>query len=555
MTDRLLEDGVRLFADAADKLLGRGGAASAHAVLGRRLNTQSCKLGQGARDRRQATLEALARRRQGPPPVAGGRLAVDRRRRGRVARLADIVDEQLERVDQLDAFAAGRAARGLHRRRCCSAWAARASAPRCWRRPSARSPGLPRLHVLDSTDPAQLRGVEDADRPQRDTLFIVSSKSGTHARAEHPQALFLRASRAGARRRTRPAAHSSRSPIPARRSRRSRERSASAASSSARRASAAATRCCRDFGLVPAAAIGHRRRGACCRPRERDGALVRAERAAGRESRRAARRDPRRRGHAGPRQGDAHRLAAASPISAPGSSSSSPSRPASTAGADPGRRRAARARPTVYGDDRVFVYLRLDERAPTRHRTRRSTRSSRPAIRSCASRCRIAGQIGQEFFRWEIATAVAGAIIGINPFDQPDVEASKVKTRELTAAYREDRRAAGRDAGLRGSTASCGLRRRGATRAALKKAGADGARQLAEGAFRSRAARRLRRAARLSRRATSAISRRCRTCASRVRDQRRVATCARLRAALPAFDRPGLQGRPEQRRLPADHLR
>lgn len=43
--------------------------------------------------------------------------------------------------------------------------------------------------------------------------------------------------------------------------------------------------------------------------------------------------------------------------------------------------------------------------------------------------------IGQEFFRWEIATAVAGSIIGINPFDQPDVEASKVKTRELTTAY------------------------------------------------------------------------------------------------------------------------
>ena len=44
-------------------------------------------------------------------------------------------------------------------------------------------------------------------------------------------------------------------------------------------------------------------------------------------------------------------------------------------------------------------------------------------------------QIGQEFFRWEFATAVAGSIIGINPFDQPDVEASKDKTRELTTAY------------------------------------------------------------------------------------------------------------------------
>ena len=45
--------------------------------------------------------------------------------------------------------------------------------------------------------------------------------------------------------------------------------------------------------------------------------------------------------------------------------------------------------------------------------------------------------IGQEFFRWEIATAVAGAILGIDPFDQPDVEASKAKTRELTAAYKK----------------------------------------------------------------------------------------------------------------------
>ena len=49
-------------------------------------------------------------------------------------------------------------------------------------------------------------------------------------------------------------------------------------------------------------------------------------------------------------------------------------------------------------------------------------------------------QIGQEFFRWEIATAVAGAIVGINPFDQPDVEASKDKTRALTQDYERSHR-------------------------------------------------------------------------------------------------------------------
>jgi transaldolase/glucose-6-phosphate isomerase len=43
--------------------------------------------------------------------------------------------------------------------------------------------------------------------------------------------------------------------------------------------------------------------------------------------------------------------------------------------------------------------------------------------------------LGQEFFRWEIATAVAGSIIGINPFDQGDVEASKIATRKLTEEY------------------------------------------------------------------------------------------------------------------------
>ena len=40
-------------------------------------------------------------------------------------------------------------------------------------------------------------------------------------------------------------------------------------------------------------------------------------------------------------------------------------------------------------------------------------------------------EVGQEFFRWEFATAVAGSILGINPFDQPDVQAAKDKTNEL----------------------------------------------------------------------------------------------------------------------------
>jgi transaldolase/glucose-6-phosphate isomerase len=90
--------------------------------------------------------------------------------------------------------------------------------------------------------------------------------------------------------------------------------------------------------------------------------------------------------------------------------------------------------PSVYGNDRVFAYLRLDDAGDSSQDSAIDAleRAGHPVIR-----IGVAGShfLGQEFFRWEIATATAGAILGINPFDQPDVEASKVKTRALTEAY------------------------------------------------------------------------------------------------------------------------
>src|SRR5690606_26253414 len=46
--------------------------------------------------------------------------------------------------------------------------------------------------------------------------------------------------------------------------------------------------------------------------------------------------------------------------------------------------------------------------------------------------------IGREFFRWEFATAVAGSLMGINPFDQPDVESAKIEARKLTDQFEQD---------------------------------------------------------------------------------------------------------------------
>jgi transaldolase/glucose-6-phosphate isomerase len=90
--------------------------------------------------------------------------------------------------------------------------------------------------------------------------------------------------------------------------------------------------------------------------------------------------------------------------------------------------------PVVYGNDRVFPYLRLaaDQDAEQERAVTALEAAGHPVVRITVH---DRMQLGQEFFRWEMATAVAGSIIGINPFDQPDVEAAKVKTRDLTEAY------------------------------------------------------------------------------------------------------------------------
>lgn len=89
------------------------------------------------------------------------------------------------------------------------------------------------------------------------------------------------------------------------------------------------------------------------------------------------------------------------------------------------------APPARYGDDRVFAILRLDGASDARLdlATAELERAALPVVR-----IRVADpyELGAEMFRWEVATAVAGAVLGINPFDQPDVEASKVATRKLT---------------------------------------------------------------------------------------------------------------------------
>ncbi len=94
------------------------------------------------------------------------------------------------------------------------------------------------------------------------------------------------------------------------------------------------------------------------------------------------------------------------------------------------------ADPDRYGPDRLFVYLRLEGAAdPQQDRAMdRLAATGHPVARIAVD---SPLEVGAEMVRWEIATAVAGSILEINPFDQPDVEASKIETRRLTAAYEE----------------------------------------------------------------------------------------------------------------------
>jgi len=90
--------------------------------------------------------------------------------------------------------------------------------------------------------------------------------------------------------------------------------------------------------------------------------------------------------------------------------------------------------PEVYGNDRIFVYLKLNSGGDPAQESKVTAleNAGQPVVRITLG---DTYDLGQEFFRWEIATAVAGSIIGINAFNQPDVEASKNVTRALTSEY------------------------------------------------------------------------------------------------------------------------
>jgi transaldolase / glucose-6-phosphate isomerase len=125
----------------------------------------------------------------------------------------------------------------------------------------------------------------------------------------------------------------------------------------------------------------------------------------------------------------------------------------------------------LYGNDRFFIDIRTEDENDAAHDERLAAleKAGHPVVRIVM---KSIDHIGQEFFRFEMATAVAGSVLGINPFNQPDVEDAKIKTRELTAAFEKTGALPAEKPVM--SSAQADIFTDDKNAAALRKAGADG---------------------------------------------------------------------------------
>ncbi len=432
VTSKLVEDGVRLFADAADQLYAAV-QKKRRTVLGSKLNPMSHKLPEELDKDVQAALE-------------------DWRKEGKVRRLwaadaslwtetdeanwlgwLEIVDKQLKGVAHLQSFADDVKSAGFTDVLLLGMGGS-SLGPEVFGETFGSKPGFPNLHVLDSTDPEQVRHFEARINPAR-TLFLVSSKSGSTLEPNiFKQYFYERATRAvGAKE--------------------APNRFVAITDPGSSLEKVALTEGFRgvfhglpsiggrysvlsDFGMVPAAAIGVdtqaflestaemvRSCAASAPPVENPGVILGA--ILGTCQRRGR---------------DKVTILASNSLADFGAwleqllaeSTGKLGKGIVPVDAEP------LGAPAVYGTDRLFAYLRLaaDQGGEQERGVAALEAAGHPVVRITVH---DRMQLGQEFFRWEMATAVAGSIIRINPFDQPDVEAAKVKTRDLTAAYEQSK--------------------------------------------------------------------------------------------------------------------
>ena len=429
ITAELVRDGVRLFADSADKLYG----AVAHkraTVLGGEIDTQKLALGNSigkAVDKNTEEWRASAKiRKLWQKDKSVWTNDDENKWLGWLtsAAKADIADyeDYAERVKGqafTDAVVLGMGGSSL--------------GPEVLAETFPKRPGFPKLHVLDSTDPAQVRAMEKSVDLSK-TLFIVSSKSGSTTEPNVMKDYFfarvsqtIGAAKAGHRF---IAVTDPGSSLEKAAKKQGFARVFHGDPTIGGRYSVLS-----PFGLVPAATAGIDVRalirhtlammrfcGADVPPRENPGVqLGLAMGLAGLEGR------------------DKVTILSSKKIADFGAWAEQLI--AESTGKDGKGLIPIDGEPlddiALYRDDRFFIDLRTEGESDVTHDEKLAAleKAGHPVVRIVM---KSIDHIGQEFFRFEMATAVAGAVLGINPFNQPDVESAKVKTRELTAAFEKN---------------------------------------------------------------------------------------------------------------------
>jgi transaldolase/glucose-6-phosphate isomerase len=426
ITEELVKDGVKLFADAADKLYG----AVAHkrvAVLGHGIDRQELKLGGQIKKAVESATEEwrasakIRRLWQKDKSIWTGDDEDKWLGWLNSAAAADIADyedfsQRVKGQHFTDAVVLGMGGSSL--------------GPEVLAETFPRKSGFPKLHVLDSTDPAQVRAMENAIDLSK-TLFIVSSKSGGTTEPNVMKAYFLArvaeaigAEKAGHRFIAVTDPGSSLEKVA---TKEGFARIFHGDPSIGGRYSVLS-----PFGLVPAATAGidvrslikhtlsmQRSCGPDVPPQENPGVqLGLAMGIAGLEGR------------------DKVTILSSRKVSDFGAWAEQLI--AESTGKDGKGLIPIAGEPlgdlAVYGNDRFFIDLRTEDENDPAHDDKLAAleKAGHPVVRIVM---KSVEHIGQEFFRFEMATAVAGSVLGINPFNQPDVEAAKIKTRQLTAAF------------------------------------------------------------------------------------------------------------------------
>lgn len=422
VTTGLVEAGVTLFADAADVLLGAVAGKRA-AFLGRRQNGMEVKLPAGlqeAVDKRLETARAEAWSRR--LWKGDGSLWTGKDEGKWLGWLAAASGQQID-SGTLKMF--GEEAKGF-KDAVLLGMGGSSLGPEVIARILGSAEGSPTLHVLDTTDPGQIATVAAAIDPAN-TLFIVSSKSGSTMEPELLRAYFYEAA-------SRDGSHFVAVTDPGSKLEQTAKADGFAHIFAGDPAIGGRYSVLSAFGMVPAAVTGIDVRDfyektapmvfACgadappaANPGVQLGVILGEAAISGRDKLTIL-----------PSKG-------LEPFGAWLEQLLAESTGKNGKGIIPVDLEPA-GPPEVYGSDRLFVHLRLEEDADDGldSKLETLTQAGHPLVRiTVASR----DLIGQEFFRWEVATAIAGAVIGVDPFDQPDVEDAKIATRKLVDAYEQ----------------------------------------------------------------------------------------------------------------------